>query len=96
MMSRYSFIRTKSVLDGGDAGTIALPLPRRPSGVPAAGPGGQRQQDAGQSRIGAHRRHERAVGNDNLFRTHGDGEGDIQRVVGAVVDGEADLQCDVV
>jgi hypothetical protein len=43
-----------------------------------------------------HRCHERAVSDDNFLRSHGEGEGDIQGVICAVVDGEADFQRDVV
>jgi hypothetical protein len=43
-----------------------------------------------------HRRHEGTIGDDDLLRPHREGEGDIQSVICTVVDGETDLQRDVV
>jgi len=43
-----------------------------------------------------HGRHERAVSRDYFFGPYSHGEGDVKRIVGAVIDDEADLHCQIV
>ena len=57
----------------------------------------QQHEHAGQHRVwmAAHRSREAAICHDQPVRTDGEGKGDIEGVVGRMIDGQRDLQRDV-
>ena len=73
-------------------------MPSNGVAIRRTGPCGERQEYSGQGgvRMRLHRCHEGAIGDDDPLRPHGEGEGDVQGVVSAVIDGEPNFQRDVV
>ena len=65
---------------------------------PRLGPVTERQEHSGECGVGVscHGPHERSVGHDDVRGPNRERQGDVERVVGGVLDREPDLEGDVV